>query len=192
MRSMQEVGPRKEKLTRVLVTGFEPFGNLTVNPSAQVVRNISGYHQARGTFQVHGVVLPVDYDRARNEIEEVLLEMKPHYCISLGAAPYRYCRFEKKARVPAEFVEEIPAEIQSLWDENELIASFASVGERLGISSDAGKYVCEAVYWTILNFSRLRGFPQESCFIHIPAKISSKRLNIISRCLWKIIQFKCL
>ncbi|MEE2715754.1 MAG: hypothetical protein VYD34_07115, partial [Verrucomicrobiota bacterium] len=36
------------------------------------------------------------------------------------------------------------------------------------ISGDAGQYVCESTYWTLLNFRDQHDSPENSAFLHVP------------------------
>ncbi len=43
-----------------------------------------------------------------------------------------------------------------------------ALGNPVIFSEDAGKYVCDTTYWTVLEFRRRRGFPQHAAFLHVP------------------------
>jgi len=57
----------------VLVTGFEPFGNYTVNPSQLIAEALNG--SILSDAEIVGVVLPVDF----NKSVEMTTEAIQHY-----------------------------------------------------------------------------------------------------------------
>jgi pyroglutamyl-peptidase len=97
------IGPRAK--TKVLVSGFEPFGGDTINPTAMIVERIesllAGSHadrlsdpleSSRWSFddiELRAVVLPVSYRRAFPRLEVVLDEFSPDVVLALGQAAGR-------------------------------------------------------------------------------------------------------
>jgi len=61
-------------MTRVLVTGFEPFGRHEVNPSALIAEALDG------------VVLPVSFARASGVLREAIAERDPELVVCFGLA----------------------------------------------------------------------------------------------------------
>lgn len=49
-------------MKKLLLTGFEPFLNFTLNPTMQVVEEMD--KAVIGDYQVVGKILPVDFSRA--------------------------------------------------------------------------------------------------------------------------------
>src|SRR5262249_59843263 len=66
---------------KVLVTGFEPFGDSTINPSQQLVDALDG--------DVAKVVLPVSYARAADALRAAIAEHEPDVVICFGQADGR-------------------------------------------------------------------------------------------------------
>ena len=59
----------------ILLTGFEPFGTYTENPSADVAKALDG--RAVGASLVRSAVLPVDHSRAAARVAELVDEARP-------------------------------------------------------------------------------------------------------------------
>ena len=182
-----------DKHFKVLVTGFEPFGNIPVNPSSGIVEYIQEHQSQLNNARVHGKILPVDTESARGQLEEALNEIQPDICIGLGAAPILHCTAERRARRPAEFNKEFSNETSSnelkgSWPLDELISVLRSNRVRAKKSMNAGNYVCEAIYWTFLNFSKSNEHPMDTCFIHVPSKLKDKGINRIGGAIMMAIQ----
>lgn len=71
----------------VLLTGFEPFGGFTANPSQDVAKALDG--RAIGPVVVRGVVLPVDHARAPAIVADLIGETDPVAVVHLGLAAGR-------------------------------------------------------------------------------------------------------
>lgn len=69
----------------VLITGFEPYGGLTGNPSLDVAKILDGTMIAGHI--VAGRALPVSMSRIAGAIDALLKEVAPAAVVSLGLAP---------------------------------------------------------------------------------------------------------
>ena len=70
------------KMRTVLVTGFEPFGGETVNPSQEIARNLHGTVIAG--HAVVGALLPCVFGEAILELRRQLRAAKPVLVICVG------------------------------------------------------------------------------------------------------------
>ena len=66
----------------VLVTGFEPFGNYTVNPSQLIAQALNG--SILNNTEIVGVVLPVDFNESVTMTIDAIEHYQPTLVISLG------------------------------------------------------------------------------------------------------------
>ncbi len=71
----------------VLLTGFEPFGGDTVNPSALVAQSLDGRVIAGRT--VAAVILPSETRSLRDRLEAAIRDTRPELVAGLGYAPKR-------------------------------------------------------------------------------------------------------
>lgn len=69
-------------MKKILVTGFEPFGGDTRNPSGESVRELTGPKNA----ELRKLLLPVSWERAFPEIEKVWDEWRPDALLMVGLA----------------------------------------------------------------------------------------------------------
>lgn len=71
----------------LLLTGYEPFGDHDRNPSAEVARELDG--EAVAGRGIVGRVLPVEFDRASDEMEALVEKHEPEAIVATGLAAGR-------------------------------------------------------------------------------------------------------
>jgi len=74
-------------MKKLLLTGFVPFLEYTVNPSQQVVEKLNG--RQVGAYEVCGQLLPVEFFRSAAVLIETFERIQPDAVISLGLSPGR-------------------------------------------------------------------------------------------------------
>lgn len=164
---------------RILITGFEPFGESSVNPSERLVRTLAG-RQLPGV-DLSTRILPVDTLRAPQELLAALDEVQPEAVICLGEAA-------RRARVSIERVavnlldftipdnsgqklQDLPVvpggpdAYFSTLPVRRLHAALLAAGIPAELSLTAGAYLCNQVMYTLLHALQGR-IP--AGFIHLP------------------------
>jgi pyrrolidone-carboxylate peptidase len=142
-------------LSGCLITGFEPFGQHLRNPSGEAAQLLAD----SGAITA---VLPVDFFLARDALLNLLESHRPHTCLCTGVCLDESYRMETQARKVAEFADlPGPELLVGTWD-------FDALPDHVGLSADAGAYVCESTYWTLLNFRAERAYPARAAFLHVP------------------------
>lgn len=158
----------------LLVTGFEPFGALERNPSADVA-------QALAAGDVVTSVLPVEYREIRKSLE-ALLTQPFDAVVLLGVAvsrsvicPERVAinfrdptRPDNDGQVPAqpEVVEDGPAAYFSTLPMDEMVTASRAVGAAAAISVSAGSYLCNASFYLVRHL--LAESETRAGFVHLP------------------------
>ena len=71
----------------IVVTGFEPFGSHTINPSGELAKEMDG--RRVGACVVRGAVLPVEHTAATAITTRLLSETDPMAVLQLGLAEGR-------------------------------------------------------------------------------------------------------
>src|SRR5690606_7121788 len=73
----------------VLLSGFDPFGGVSVNNSWNIAQQVAARLQSTRDVAVKTCLLPTSYARAIPALEKCLAEMneKPTLVVSLGAGP---------------------------------------------------------------------------------------------------------
>lgn len=158
----------------ILVTGFEPFGGLVRNPSADVAHAVEG-------GDVAAAVLPVDYGRVGAALAEALA--RPFDAVLLMGVAVGRARLglervainfrdpergDNAGRTPGrpEVVPGGPAAYFSTLPLEALRARLAAAGVPVEISLSAGAYLCNAAFYLARHRLDARGTP---CgFVHLP------------------------
>lgn len=164
---------------RILVTGFEPFGGATRNPSGDAARALHG--RAGSGFAVTGQVLPVLWDVAAGELLALVREVDPRVVLCLGMAQgtFRVERYADDARRASEDNRgrlpdpprlsptiRLPARLPVARVE----AALAAAGAPVEASEDAGGFLCNEVFYALMSAcheGRLPGV-RRAGFLHVP------------------------
>ena len=163
---------------KILVTGFEPFGQDTENASGMVVERLRKLAWGPG-FDVVTAILPVTWAGSVPALLEAVETHQPHAVVALGEAggrtavtPERRARDLGHGRIPDNDdaarppspLDDGPEWLESRIDPESLVKAIRSVNVPAAISDDAGAFLCNAVYRALLSETDLPG-----AFIHVPA-----------------------
>jgi pyroglutamyl-peptidase len=167
-------------LPRILLSGFEPFGGDTVNPSALVGRALHG-HRVGGAV-VQAVELPCVFGRALQVLDEALAIHRPVLVLALGLAAGRGELSVERvainvddARIPdnagaqpadVPVVPGGPAAWFSTLPIKAIVAAWRAAGLPGAVSQTAGTFVCNHVFYGLQH--RLAGSAVRSGFVHLP------------------------
>jgi len=150
---------------KTLLTGFEPFGEFKINSSWQAVQLIAKENNP----QIICECLPVDYHAAREKLLNLLESHQPITCLCTGLAAGEKFSLERLARKPEQFEDlKGPPLLTGQWEWDKVMRSFQLKNLPAYFSEDAGQYVCESTYWTLLHFRDHNQFPKNSAFLHVP------------------------
>ena len=160
-------------MTRVLLTGFEPFGGETVNPSWVAVQAVA--REWSGPEQIIPMQLPVVFD---DSIDRAIAEHSPDLVISVGqAGGFATIELERvainvqDARIPdnsgAQPIDEPvvaggPTAHFSSLPIKAAVAAVQAAGIPSSVSQSAGTYTCNHVFY------RLRHLGAHGGFVHVP------------------------
>ncbi|HXY98638.1 MAG TPA: pyroglutamyl-peptidase I [Stellaceae bacterium] len=165
-----------------LVTGFEPYGGRSLNPSAKLAQALDGARIAG--LAVAGRYLPVALAGLAGRIEAALDELRPALVIALGLRPGEpMIRLERFALNLADF--EIPDNAGARLEDaviapegaTALAASLPlraieqamlAAGIPARLSSTAGTYLCNAALYALLAAVARRSWRIPCGFIHLP------------------------
>ena len=163
----------------LLVTGFEPFGGQTVNPSWEAVDRLP---EQIGGWKLHKLRIPVEYAAAPRRVLEKARELGADAVISVGQAGGRSAVTPEVIGInlreaaiadnagrlcKGEPIEERgPDGIFSTLPVREMAAAMAAKGIPAKLSYSAGAYVCNDVLYTLLR--HFEGTSVRAGFIHVP------------------------
>ncbi len=159
-----------------LVTGFEPFGPHRSNSSWDALE----LTRARWPADVAVLRLPVDYVAAHEQLRSALLELRPRAVLCTGLAVGDVFRIEHRARrPPALGAEPGPEESRGRWPWQELRDALQTAAVQVIDSEDAGQYVCESTYWSLLSCTPPLA-PEFAAFLHVPPAGPGHPLEVIA------------
>ncbi len=164
----------------VLVTGFEPFGGDSFNPSGEIALALDGLQLAGQP--VRGLVLPCVFGQSLVALRRALRRNRPALVICLGLAGGRNCFSLERvainvndARIPdnagASPVDEAivskgPVGYWSTLPIKAIRAAWEEAGFAAEISQTAGTFVCNHVFYGLMrSLARSGG---RGGFVHVP------------------------
>ena len=165
----------------ILVTGFEPFGGDSVNPSALVAQASHGH--AIDGVPVIGIVLPCVFGAAGDVLREALNVHRPQLVLALGLAVGRSGFSLERiainvddARMPdnagAQPIDSpvIPGAAAARFTTlpvKAMVAALRQAGHPAEVSNSAGTFVCNHVFYA-LQHALQRRRSVRSGFMHLP------------------------
>lgn len=186
---MHGAGPCESRgvtMTRVLVTGFEPFAGAASNPSGEVARLVARHnagYEEHG-IEVRGVVLPVTFAGAVAALERAIAKHSPDVVLALGLAegrdaitPERVTINLDDARIPdndgAQPIDEPieadgPAARFTGLPVKSMVAAIRGAGVPSSVSLTAGSFVCNHVAYVLGGIAE-RHPGMRAGFVHVPA-----------------------
>ncbi len=164
----------------ILLTGFEPFGGESVNPSWLIASALDGETVAGST--VRAVRLPTEFRASLRVLRAALRRHEPRLAVSLGQAGGRAeLSIERiainvdDARIPdnadarpidVPVVRGGPAAYFSTLPVKAIVAGLAARGVPAAVSQTAGTFVCNHVFYGLQH--ALAGTRVRSGFVHVP------------------------
>ena len=166
-------------MKHLLITGFDPFGGETVNPSWEAV---SALPNALGHVALHKLRLPTVFTAAPDAVLERADLLRPDAVLSVGQAGgrdgvtvemvalnLRHARIADNAgKTPQDepIVPGGPAAYFATVPVRAMVSAVADGGIPCAASYSAGTFVCNEVLYTLLH--RFAGGPIRAGFIHLP------------------------
>lgn len=165
----------------VLLTGFEPFGGESINPSGEIARQLHG--TVVGGHQVVGALLPCVFGAAIRELKRQIRAAKPALVICVGQAggraeitPERVAINVDDARIPDNAGRQpvdrpvMRGGPAAYWSTLPIKAIAAELRRReipAAVSQTAGTFVCNHVFYGLMHELR-RQRKVRGGFIHVP------------------------
>jgi len=156
---------------KILVTGFEPFGGESVNPSWEAVKLLKTPCEKRE--------ICVEYARAGEELLKAINEVQPEIVICVGQAGGRQglsiecCALNRDHALAPDNAGEIRKyapisknganALFTNCDVPKIVDAINETGIEARASYSAGTYVCNHIYYTLLS-----NFAGKGLFIHVP------------------------
>ena len=162
-------------MTKVLLTGFEPFGKASLNPSAEIVKQISGEN-------IVTAILPVAYAQSAAALLSLIEQHKPDVVISLGQAEgrtqisperiainlddARLADNEGVVRSDVPIIVGGPVAYESTLPIKEFVEAMKAEGIPAAVSLSAGAFLCNHIFYIAQD--KFAGTQIRSGFVHVP------------------------
>lgn len=168
-------------MSKVVITGFEPFDGSSVNPSEELVKSVDG--KQIGGYQIVGKVIPLDYSKGLDIAKRAITEHEPKFILCCGQA--------NRAAITLEFVglnvrsterednygnkpetpvikPSAPAAYFSTIDVHRIANVLKKKGIPAGVSYHAGTYGCNWLLFSLLDWLSTSDLDIKMAFVHMP------------------------
>jgi len=162
-------------MATILLTGFEPFGTATSNPSGEIVKQITGDN-------IVTAILPVAYGESAKRLLALIAEHNPDVVICLGQAegrtqitPEKIAINLEDARLPdnagvqrsdIKILDNGPDAYFTTLPIKEMVDAAKAAGVPASVSLSAGAFLCNHVFYIAQN--NFAGSNVRSGFVHVP------------------------
>ena len=165
---------------KIIVTGFDPFGGETINPSIECVKalpDIEGVELIR-------LELPTVFKESAKRLNEVINDVKPDAVLSVGQAGGRPGITMERiainvddARIPDNISQQPIDEAIQLDGEaayfstlpiKRIVKAIREAGISAEVSNSAGTFVCNHIMYQALFAATKADKPFKAGFMHIP------------------------
>jgi pyroglutamyl-peptidase len=166
---------------RALVTGFDAFGGEKVNPSSMAVSRL---RRRTGNLTIHTAVLPTSYARSAIALRGAIHEMRPDIVLCVGQAggrselslervainiqDARIRDNDGKQPIDRPVVREGPAAYFSSLPIKACVAELRRAGLPAAVSNSAGTFVCNHIFYALMDMAGRHGLSFRGGFLHIP------------------------
>ena len=172
-------------MTRILITGFEPFPGAPYNPTPRLVERLLCLRRpALADVERIGHVFPVTYEAVDRQLPKLIAQHHPDALLMFGLATRTpYMRIETRARntVTQIWPDASHAQVRSRTLEAgaettrrfgphtaQLLRAAQATGTDARSSLNAGFYLCNYLSWRGIEATKREGNPRLATFIHVP------------------------
>ena len=165
---------------KIIVTGFDPFGGETINPSIECVKALP---EIEGVELIR-LELPTVFKESAKRLNEVINDVKPDAVLSVGQAGGRPGITMERiainvddARIPDNISQQPIDEAIQLDGEaayfttlpiKRIVKAIREAGIPAEVSNSAGTFVCNHIMYQALFAATKADKPFKAGFMHIP------------------------
>jgi len=174
-----------------LVTGFEPFGGESSNPSWQACSLLP---KSIGRTRLQVLQVPCEFRRAIEVVATAIEDLRPSLVLCLGQAGGRTAMSVERVAINIDdagapdngganpvdepIARDGPAAYFATVPVKAMAAAIRAAGIPAEVSNSAGTYVCNHLMYGVLHFLASGGGQARAGFIHVPyaeAQAAGKR-----------------
>lgn len=169
-------------MKKVLLSGFDPFGEDDVNPSFEAVKRLNG--RRTEDIEIVGIELPTVFQASTAALLAAVELYKPDVVIGVGLAggrsqmtPERIAINIDDARIPDNrgnqpvdrpIAQDGPAAYWSTLPVKRIVRDMAAAGIPAAVSHSAGTFVCNHLFYGLMHYLHTQAPHIRGGFIHIP------------------------
>src|SRR3954467_15699860 len=166
---------------KALVTGFDAFGGDKVNPSSLAVQRLK---RKLGGLAIHSVELPTSYARSAIVLRGAIHAVQPDIVLGVGQAggrtelclervainvqDARIRDNDGKQPIDRPVVRDGPAAYLSTLPIKACVAEMRKAGLPAAVSNSAGTFVCNHIFYALMDIAAGHPIPMRGGFLHIP------------------------
>ena len=166
---------------KALVTGFDAFGGEAVNPSSLAVGRLK---KRIGGIVVHTVQLPTSYAQSAKVLLAAIEKTSPHIVLCVGQAggrselclervainvqDARIRDNDGKQPIDKPVVKNGPAAHFATLPIKACVAEMRKAGLPAAVSNTAGTFVCNHIFYALMDIAAGHPIPMRGGFLHIP------------------------
>jgi pyroglutamyl-peptidase len=176
-----------EPILKILISGFEPFGGSTINPTEKLVQAIK--EETIPDVDLRTVLLPVYFDDCVDLLIKEIEDFRPDAVISCGLAggrpditperigvnlkdiapdaPYPDNKGARPHDLPIN--PDGPDGLMTRLPVRKMVNRLKEQGIPSSISYTAGTYICNNTMYGVLDYIRRNDLPMMAGFVHFPA-----------------------
>ncbi|UHA74261.1 pyroglutamyl-peptidase I [Paenibacillus sp. 481] len=169
-------------MNTILLTGFDPFGQETINPSWEAVRQLDG--EQVEDYIIRAVQLPTSFRRSAATLRAAMQQHKPDAVICVGQAggrpditlervavnviDARIPDNDKEQPIDVPVVPNGPAAYWTTLPVKTIRSALHEQGIPSSISYTAGTFVCNAIFYELMHETAAWDRSCAAGFVHIP------------------------
>jgi pyroglutamyl-peptidase len=163
-------------MKKILITGFEPFGNEPINPSREVALSFQDHYDV--------LILPVSYQRAIQTMKSQMQAGEYDFVLMMGQAGGRqWIDLERVAinledsenpdedgdlRIQSQILLEGPDAFLNPLPLRDFVQTLQRKKAPVQISFSAGAFVCNSLYYQVFQWIKSNGRNTHALFVHLP------------------------
>ena len=168
----------------ILLTGFNPFGELKANPSELIVEELDKRAKLSGRWQLASAILKTEYVAAENAIRQLLRDIRPQAWLGLGVAGgTNRIQLERVAlnlddtdapdnagesRSNQPIISGAVDVYRSSLPLRQMRDALESRSIPVSYSNHAGTYICNHVFYIAMHEIQQLPQPAKGGFMHVP------------------------
>ena len=166
---------------KILVTGFDPFGEDTINPSIEAVKLLPDTVQ---NIEIVKLEIPTKFDESAILVQDIIIKEEPDYVLHIGQAGGRSEMTPERVAInvddasiadnagkqPIDQTIQVNGEAAyfSTLPVKAMVQYMTEAGVAASVSNTAGTFVCNHIMYQTLHFLKTRFSDIKAGFIHIP------------------------